>query len=157
MEVVFGQFACKPRKQLRSARSSRADFAAPPIARIDLEPQPEAVVAERSGEALAPLAQHHGVGRIRLRDPQLNQGGNIVDPVEIQVQERYPTGQFVHQIECRAGDPDLARDAETARDRARQKCLARAEVALEHDQIPGAHTCGEPATNTPGVAAIVQW
>jgi hypothetical protein len=157
MEVVRAQFARKAREQLRSAGPSRADFAAPPAARIDFEPQPETVVAERSREALAPFAQHDGAGRVRLRDPELDQGGNIFDAVEIQVQERHPAGQFVDQIERGAGDPDLAGHPEAAGDRARQKRLARAEVTLEHDQIPGADTRGEPATKAPGVAAIVQW
>jgi hypothetical protein len=157
MEVASAQFACKAGEQLRSAGSSRGDFAAPAAARIDLEPQPEAVIAERGGEALPPLAQHDRIGRVRLRDPQLDQGGNLVDAVEIQVQERNPPRQFVDQIKRGTGDPDLTRHAETTRDRAGQERLARAQVSLEHDHISPLRARGETPAKTPRVAAIVQW
>lgn len=121
----------------RSAYTERLELGVSYASSVSAEADEHAVAAKRLQEALAPLDQHHRVVPDAIDEAELEQLVDGAQPIEIGVNERDPRGQLVHQRERRRGHGDVRLDAERARDGSHQERLARAEAALEHDQIAG--------------------
>ncbi len=105
----------------------------------------EPAVAELLGETVAPLDDRDGVvgGRVEVDVVDL---GGIAEPVGVDVHQR----RTADQRRMRTGDDERRRGdgtayAEPVAEPLRERRLARAEVAREHQQVTRVQQCREPS------------
>jgi hypothetical protein len=103
------------------------------------------VAPERRQVGRAPLDEQHGPVGAALAQAELGELLGITEAVEIGVDDGQAAVVLVDEREGGAGDGDRVRDAERAAEGAAEEGLARAEIALEEDEIAALERAGEAA------------
>ncbi len=141
-----GPDACGP---ARAHRTQLDRAGVHPVGVLEAQVHLEVVVRQHGGDRVAPLDDRHRAVVEQLGQPQVERLRHLLQPVDVQVVQVQAAGVAADQCERRARD--LLVDAEAPTEALRERGLARAQVADQHEQVRRAGELGQGRSQVAGL------